>query len=360
MSGSPPVRAGWALFNRWLALGDSGNAAAAAVCKTGNGRDISVSLRRLASPPATSCLQLCTDDELFLEPSIVAADGDLLLIHMSIAVKGLPEEQFPPNFFVYKADPDLPCLCPLPAPRDWKTTMSAVEARYTGIVRRGEDGFVVANLLPRMHFTDLTTMSAVEVADLWLYRSATEQWETRRLAMPHDPDKGLEELYGILYCDDVCSPDPELVFLRFPGIEIWDGINRGIPKWYRSVSICRGELKFVDVDNGRFRSTGDDDGGGGGGEFNGSWSSFGDEPFETDECEGSITIWTLNSEHAGLRVEDGDHHPARRPLVSHEAPISGRATDRADIPSREHAESQRSPLHTEGSYILGQCLDGHT
>ncbi|CAN6303247.1 unnamed protein product [Urochloa humidicola] len=59
---------------------------AAASCKTSNGRDVLVSLRLLATPPACSLVQLYTDDKLSEEATIVAADGDLLLIHMVIAV----------------------------------------------------------------------------------------------------------------------------------------------------------------------------------------------------------------------------------------------------------------------------------
>ncbi|OEL35027.1 hypothetical protein BAE44_0003957 [Dichanthelium oligosanthes] len=76
----PAVRAGWALFEKRVALGHLANTAAAAVSKTTNGRDVRVSLRRLATPPASSCAQLYTDDKLSEEPSIVAADGGLLLI----------------------------------------------------------------------------------------------------------------------------------------------------------------------------------------------------------------------------------------------------------------------------------------
>ncbi|KAL6636797.1 hypothetical protein ACP70R_024369 [Stipagrostis hirtigluma subsp. patula] len=264
-SAPPPVLAGWALFDTRVALGDLANSAAAVVSKTTNGREVRVSLR-LAKPPAASCVELYTDDEVFTNPSILSTDGDLILLHMVVAVKGMYYVKFPHNFFVYKADPEWPRMQSLPPPCD-----PIVRAEHTGIARSGED-FVLANLMSHDVFDD-TDMRKVEVAFLQLYRSETEQWETKRLRMPIQPENGLEEYqwetdtvfsfrgfvcwvdyhHGILYCN-VFSPDPDLAFLRFPGVEMWSN-DRGLPTRYRTVSICRGHLKFVDVDNGQFRST---------------------------------------------------------------------------------------------------------
>ncbi|CAN6286569.1 unnamed protein product [Urochloa humidicola] len=290
--------------------------------KTSNGRDVLVSLGRLATPPACSLVQLYTDDNVSEEPTVVAADGDLLLIHMAVAVKGkfFTDDFSLQNFFVYnyKADPESPLVLSLPPPpRDWKA-----QPGETGIARKGNE-FVVANMRTHNDLVDVATMREVEVAVLWLYRSsssATGRWETKELDMPHDPEKGLVEFEwstdtvfsfrgfvcwvdfhrGILYCD-AFSPDPELGFLRFPGIEMWRG-DREFPNMYRTVSICRGHLKFVDVDDGQFRSTGRDD--------EGDWSD--DEvSHENENYDGcTITTWTLKmpefewEEDASLQLQD--------------------------------------------------------
>ncbi|KAL6638025.1 hypothetical protein ACP70R_025597 [Stipagrostis hirtigluma subsp. patula] len=263
-----------------------------------NGRDARFSLRCLAAPPAASCVQLDTDDEVFRKPDIASAAGDLLLIHMVVAVKGVYYMKYPHNFFVYKADPDLPWALPLPPPRD-----VMVRPELTGIARRGEE-FPVAHLMT-WDVHDHAAMRRVEVAMVQLYSSATGRWETKRLAMPLDPDKGLDEFewetdtvisfhglvcwvdyhHGILYCD-VFSPDPELVFLRFPGIEMLPGSRRGIPTRYRTVSICCGRLKFVDVDNGQFWSTDSDD-------DDVSIGSEDDVCIEIDASGCSVRTWTL-------------------------------------------------------------------
>ncbi|CAL4927756.1 unnamed protein product [Urochloa decumbens] len=231
----PPVRAGWALFDMRVATGHlASTAAAVAACKTSNGWDVRLSLRRVATPPSCSLVQLYTDDDVSEEPTVVAADGDLLLIHMVVPVEG-----------------------------------TCFTEELNGIARKGNE-FVVANLRTHMDVVDVATMREVEVAVLWLYRSsssANEQWETKQLAMPYAPREGIVEVFwhtdtlfssrgficwvdfhrGIIYCD-VFSPDLKLGFLRFPGIEMWRG-DRESPNMNRAVSVCRGHVKLVDIDD---------------------------------------------------------------------------------------------------------------
>ncbi|OEL36306.1 hypothetical protein BAE44_0002673 [Dichanthelium oligosanthes] len=218
VSAPVPVPAGWALFDRRVALGrdpaSSGGAAAAASAKTSNvGRDVRVSLRRVATPPTRSCVQLCTDDDVLREPSIVAADGDLLLIHMA----GRHRQRQRPQ--------------------------ANLQGEGTGIARSGE-GFVVAHLKVRKYVVDRATMLEGEVAMVWLYRCATNRWETKEgLAMPHDPDEGFSEPH----------------------------------------------VKFVDVDNGRFRSTGDTNSD----DYDVCHSSDDEGFVEGDDYCFTITTWTL-------------------------------------------------------------------
>ncbi|TVT99897.1 hypothetical protein EJB05_54709, partial [Eragrostis curvula] len=202
--------------------------------KTSNGRDVRVSLCSLAAPPSTSWVQLYTDDEVSMNPTIVSADGDHLLIHMIVADEGMFKAKYPHNFFVYRADLDRPCLWPLPPPS------GCISSNHTGIARNGEG-------------------------------SRADRWEMKQIGMPYDEDAGLVEHgwetdamfsidgfigwadyhHGIMFCN-VFSPDPELRFLRFPVVETSHGYyERGRPTMYRTVSNCRGHLLFVDVNNGR-------------------------------------------------------------------------------------------------------------
>ncbi|CAL5094826.1 unnamed protein product [Urochloa decumbens] len=173
--------------------------------------------------------------------------------------------------------------------------------------------FVVASLKPRV-IIDRSTRKGVEleveVAFVWIFRSGTNKWDIRQLDMPHDSDNGLVEFHwqtdavfsfdefmcwvdyhrGILLCD-VCNSDPELRFLRFPGIEIWRCGDRALPTRFRTVSICKGRMKFVDVDNGRFRSTENDDNRSTESNDIGSTDSDDNEHCNGNGC--SITTWTL-------------------------------------------------------------------
>ncbi|CAL4893456.1 unnamed protein product [Urochloa decumbens] len=253
---------------------------------TSNNRTVRASLR-LAAPPSSSVVQLYTDDDVRMGPSVVAADGNLLLIHM--------------------AGFDWPWMKSLPPPPDW-----VAWGEDTGIIKMGEC-FVVASLKPRV-IIDRSTRKGVEleveVAFVWIFRSGTNKWDIRQLDMPHDSDNGLVEFHwqtdavfsfdefmcwvdyhrGILLCD-VCNSDPELRFLRFPGIEIWRCGDRALPTRFRTVSICKGRMKFVDVDNGRFRSTENDDNRSTESNDIGSTDSDDNEHCNGNGC--SITTWTL-------------------------------------------------------------------
>ncbi|KAK3149072.1 hypothetical protein QOZ80_3AG0212600 [Eleusine coracana subsp. coracana] len=237
MSRDPwPIRAGWALFHPYIAVVDQASAAdssATAVSKTSNGLDVGVFIRRLVTPPARSCLQLYTDDKVSSNPTIVAADGDRLLIHTAVPVRGRPLWSHRQNFFVFKADPDFPWMQPLPPPPRWSAS-----CQDTRIACSGGEGFVVANFRTCRVVIDRATMREGEAAVLRIYRSATEERETKNLEMHYDPEKGLVEYkwttdavfsvrgfvcwvdyhLGILYCD-VFSPDPDLAFRPFPGID---------------------------------------------------------------------------------------------------------------------------------------------
>nr|CAB3445963.1 unnamed protein product [Digitaria exilis] len=157
----------------------------AASCLTSDGHDVRVS-PRLADPPSASFVEMRTDADLhpLCTPTVVAADGYLLLILASFADSSTHEH----NFFVYKPHP--PSLRLLPHPDV-----------YTGIVtsrpnveseEEEEQEFVAAAF-----HTELTGAwgddegSRDEVGKLMRFSSSTGKCEVLNLSIPFDPTKGL-------------------------------------------------------------------------------------------------------------------------------------------------------------------------
>ncbi|KAF0909054.1 hypothetical protein E2562_030808 [Oryza meyeriana var. granulata] len=104
-----------------------------------------------------------------------------------------------------------------------------------------------------------------DVAVVWLYSSNVRgvdgsKWNTDAVVVSSSDRRRIcwaDYHCGVILCNDASAPDAELglAFVRLPGIETWRGNHRR-PYVYRTVSVTRsGELKFVDVDDGRFRST---------------------------------------------------------------------------------------------------------
>uniref|UniRef100_A0A0D9WZ04 DUF1618 domain-containing protein n=1 Tax=Leersia perrieri TaxID=77586 RepID=A0A0D9WZ04_9ORYZ len=266
----------WALLERSITvcpLSHPGAAAAATVSTTtSTGRAVRVSLH-LATPPASSsCVHFYTDDpgannkSLVRKPipRLMAADEDLLLIHMTITPEGdlldpngMPIYYYrPDNFFVLN---------------DW-----AGNPRATGIMRSGKgEEYVVASLMPD---AVLDGQEERLVFTLWIYRSTTREWRSRQLDSPDGPHGAGEcgwdndavfpfQGYmcwvnyhrGILFCKLVLDDDDDaelrLGFVPFPGIEMSTRDLFPQPDMYRTVSAVGGLLKFVDVDNGDMRSS---------------------------------------------------------------------------------------------------------
>nr|CAB3449209.1 unnamed protein product [Digitaria exilis] len=273
---APAIYTGWALFDPSVIITEEPVVPAgptAASCLTSDGHDIRVSLR-LADPPSASFVEMRTDADLhpLCTPTVVAADGDLLLLLASLADSPSHEH----NFFVYKPHP--PSLRLLPHPDV-----------YTGIVTRRrnveseveeEQEFVAAAF-----HTELTDDegSRDEVGKLTRFSSSTGRCEVLNLSIPFDPTKGLYKYTwrtdkvvpfgdlmcfvdyhrGILLCDVFAGGDggggsPELRFVPLPEIEVWDDkhnycYGRGLPATYRTVGVTsHGVMRFVDVSDGLF------------------------------------------------------------------------------------------------------------
>lgn len=222
-----------------------------------------------------------TDEQPVDAPKVVAAHGELLLIRVAVASAG--PLSWSVDWFVYRADPANPSLRRLPCGRDLM--------RPAGIVSLGDE-FIVAGLqvirtFEGMDATDLAALAEgrsvvvtarhkeVELAELFRYSSATDLCELKPLAVPYDGDalkpfqRWADKVFapdgwtmywvdlhrGLLRCD-VAAVNPELCFIRLE-IEVWKDIlnhSRTLPELNRTVGVCQGLVKFVDVDNGRFET----------------------------------------------------------------------------------------------------------
>uniref|UniRef100_K4A2L5 DUF1618 domain-containing protein n=1 Tax=Setaria italica TaxID=4555 RepID=K4A2L5_SETIT len=253
---APEAKLEWATFDRRVIQDRFPFSSTDAFSKTSNDRAVRVSLR-LAPPPMASYVQLHTDDVVYGgTPKVVSADGDLLLIHMVVAVPGESPSDFPGNFLVYKASPESPQLYALPTLGD----------------DCGGDDFFAANL------QSLVGEDREEVAQLFRYSSLSKEWKLFHLDCPEDLENGFYPIcwhtdsvfcygaymcwadyhQGIVYCD-VSADDIDLRFVRFPGIETRLGImcdGRELPEKIRTVAVNKGKIWFINVDDGRFVSGG--------------------------------------------------------------------------------------------------------
>jgi hypothetical protein len=268
--GSTAGNQGWAMLDKWILEEDpAATTTGLAVGTTSNNRPVRVSLR-LTEAPASSYVQLHTDDDLYQEAIVVAADGDLLLIHTALTY-------WEGDLFVYKAnpDPEMGWLRLLP---ESENRTCSIEC--TGIARRGKD-YVVAgfgNLIAREEdpVSKDDEDQFEEVGTLSRFSSSTDQWEVVELPIPYDAENGLykfvwesDDLFaldgfmfwvdyhrGMISCD-VFAESPSLQFIKLAWIHVWDedhdyAHGRQLPRAYRSVGVSRGHVKFVGIDDGLF------------------------------------------------------------------------------------------------------------
>ncbi|VAH79502.1 unnamed protein product [Triticum turgidum subsp. durum] len=262
------------LFNpRVVVGGEALSTAAAAYTTTSNDCRVRVSVR-LELPPAESYLHMQTDDTLLKDPLVLAACGDLLLVHMVVhdAADDLSCKQ---NLFVYKAHPTRPSLSRLPNPDTFTGW-----AQSCGIVPCDDGGFVVASFRTIKTDLDLQTGLAMERVEFLHYSPATGHWDLKSPTMPYDgealkpclwetdqvfsyPDGTIywvDYHRGLLSCNVLSAGENlELRFIQLPGIEIWTELDdlsygRVYPEAYRTVGVCKGIVNFVDIDNGFFGS----------------------------------------------------------------------------------------------------------
>jgi hypothetical protein len=167
------------MIDKWILEEDpAATTTGLAVGTTSNNRPVRVSLR-LAEPPAYSYVQLHTDADLYQEPIVVAADGDLPLIHTALTY-------WEGDLFVYMAnpDPEIGWLGLLP---ESENRTCPIES--TGIACRGKD-YVVAgfdlNLIAREEdpVSKGDEDQFKEAGTLSRFSSSTDQWEVVELPVP--------------------------------------------------------------------------------------------------------------------------------------------------------------------------------
>ncbi|CAL5072633.1 unnamed protein product [Urochloa decumbens] len=192
----------WVLLDPRAVTGGFGSGSAApsptaAASVASNGRVVRVSLH-LEPPPAVSYVEVASGDPFTGNPTVAAADGDLLLVDMGFYYSAGEEHDesrirthHADDLFVYKADPERPSLRRLPA-RPGRHTGGGLHAGIVRVRGGGGDGeFLVADLQTRVE--NLEGGCWCYVTELLRYSSVADRWEVRRLDMPDE-----EECAGVV------------------------------------------------------------------------------------------------------------------------------------------------------------------
>ncbi|CAL5062690.1 unnamed protein product [Urochloa decumbens] len=252
----------WVLLDPRAVTGGFGSGSAApsptaAASVASNGRVVRVSLH-LEPPPAVSYVEVASGDPFTGNPTVAAADGDLLLVDMGFYYSAGEEHDesrirthHADDLFVYKADPERPSLRRLPA-RPGRHTGGGLHAGIVRVRGGGGDGeFLVADLQTRVENLE---------GGCWCYVTELLRYSTT----PPWPTGWADYHRGVLSCDVAAADDdPELRFVGFPGKDhiplndYEDNFrygNRMYPERHRRASVNGGGvLWFVDVDDSRYK-----------------------------------------------------------------------------------------------------------
>ncbi|CAL5077898.1 unnamed protein product [Urochloa decumbens] len=221
-----------------------------AAARTINSHPIQVSLR-LVDPPALSRVFLRIPDGLNEEKSkVLAAHGDSVLIQVRIREKD--QQYHTCEHFVYNAGdhaadpPRPPSLWLLPPYYELLFDSS------TGLLRRGEDDFVVAEVMG----PSLSQEDKPRVAELYLFRSGEWKWNSYQIKIGEDWDFPLwwhtvvpvddrllcwvDLCHGVMLLD-VFRETPTVKYVKLP-MDPRDGLNRNV-----CATAGGGALKFVNI-----------------------------------------------------------------------------------------------------------------
>ncbi|CAN6181008.1 unnamed protein product [Urochloa humidicola] len=251
----------WVMFEQYLEIikvssssTTDDDARTLAYAHTRNGHPIQVSLR-LAEPPALSRVFLRIPDGLSEEKSkVLAAHGDSVLIQVRIKEKD--QGDYRTEHFVYNAARRLPSLWLLPPVYQYWSHSDLVPRELsddcTGLLRCGEDDFVVAEIRERSSLSKDTP----KVAEVYLFRSgkwnryhfkiSREDWDLPSLwwhtVVPVD-DRLLccvNLCYGVMLLD-VFKEKPTVRYMKLP-TDPRDALNRNV-----CATAGGSTLKFVNI-----------------------------------------------------------------------------------------------------------------
>lgn len=274
----------WFMLDSSVVLGKLANCTKTTY-RSDAGLEFSVSLQR-AIPPASSYLHLdCaqavtppTEEHGFYgASSVVAADGELLLVRIVVPVKGKYGYKYPVEYFIYSPNLLSPSIECLPCMDDeW--------ARWPGILgitHCGKSVMVVG--FRKILVVDSTSKGAYkELVQLGRFCSDAGKWDVEEIELPCDDENGLEPFQwdavfafsygnrmafvdyktGLMFCD-IFSYSPKLQYVKFPvpvrkvNFSSDNVQEEGVPlDSYRTVGVCGGKIKFVSVDSCCSKTTG--------------------------------------------------------------------------------------------------------
>jgi hypothetical protein len=250
------------------------------------GLEFSISLQ-CAIPPASSyvhldCAQAVTppteEHGFYGASSVVAADGEVLLVRIVVPVKGKYGYNYPVEYFIYAPSQRTHPIECLPCMDDeW--------ARWPGVLGIAHCGkFVMVVGFRKILVVDNTCKGArKELVQLGRFCSGAKKWDVEEIELPYDHDNGLEPFQwdavfafsygnrmafvdyktGLMFCD-IFSYSPKLQYVKFPvpvrkvNFSVEDNDQEeGVPiESYRNVGICEGKIKFVSVDSCCNKTTG--------------------------------------------------------------------------------------------------------
>ncbi|KQK15999.2 hypothetical protein BRADI_1g26270v3 [Brachypodium distachyon] len=246
----------------------------------------------LAAPPKVSYLDLHWKLPLPAYPFVLSVDGNLLLLSIAIAPIS-PSKYASDDLFIYEAGPS-PSVLQLPS-----RTRSA---RGIGILGLADGHYLMADLIStsRKGNDDDDGGSDPVIAKFPVYSSKTRNRQVVKKTVPQPqglsnrqfpilctPDDDVLPFDGRFLCVLLCNfsseiSDPGLHFVPYPGKQYADEVqvSKCFSDRFRSVSLSRGMMRFVHIDNDWHQSVCMDD--------KDEWYESGSMDDDDDDWHGSI------------------------------------------------------------------------
>lgn len=275
-----PCSPEWFMLDTAVVLGKLDNNTKATF-RSDAGLNFSLYLK-VTSPPACSHVYLdCpeavtppTEEHGFYgASSVVAADGELLLVRIVVPVKEEYGYSYPEEYFIYHANPLGPSIRHLPfAWARWPGVL--------GIIHGRRQFFMVVTFRKLLIVGDTSEDTDKELVEVGRFSKKDPLWRVQQIELPYDIKNGLEPFQwntafsfsyenkmcfvdyrtGLMFYD-ICEYSRELQFVKFPVPVIKvnlsdDNVEEvGAPiESYRTVGVCDGKIKFINVDSSRIKT----------------------------------------------------------------------------------------------------------